>query len=81
MSQIFMACDSQLSDKMPRKPIEERKIRISVTVDPDVFDWMMSRVRDCTFANQSHAVGYCLRRIMEQEGEEQKRFRIERSEN
>jgi hypothetical protein len=45
---------------MPRKSEEDRKIRLNVTVNPEEYEWLMSKVEDQTFANLSHGVQFCL---------------------
>lgn len=38
----------------------ENKPRVNVTIDKEVYDWLLAKVEDHTFANISHGVEYCL---------------------
>jgi len=49
---------------MARKSDSERKIRLNVTVDPEAYNWLISKVEDHTFANQSHGVEFCIFRAL-----------------
>lgn len=54
---------------MPRMPNGSRKKRLNVTVNPEAYDWLMSKIDSHEFANQSHAVEYCIFKAMECEEE------------
>lgn len=55
---------------MPRSPNGTRKKRLNVTVDLEAFDWVMARINEHAFANQSHAVEFCIFKVMESEKRE-----------
>ena len=44
--------------------------RIGITLDPDLYDWINSKIEDHTFRNFSHGVEYCIAKV--KEGEEKK---------
>ena len=41
---------------MGRPKIERRKIKTGITIDPDLFDWVQSKIESKEFANLTHAV-------------------------
>ena len=41
---------------MARPKIERRKIKTSITLDPDLYNWILSNVESKEFANLTHAV-------------------------
>jgi hypothetical protein len=41
---------------MARPKIERRKIKTSITLDPDLYNWVQSKVESKEFANLTHAV-------------------------
>ena len=56
---------------MPRK--EKRKMKVSGTVDDDLYEWMNQRIRQRKFYNQSHALELGLAKLREGDIEEKKR--------
>lgn len=41
---------------MVRPKVERRKIKTGVTIDPDLFDWIQSKIKTKEFSNLTHAV-------------------------
>ncbi len=41
---------------MVRPKIERRKIKTGVTIDPELFDWVQSKIKTKEFSNLTHAV-------------------------
>jgi hypothetical protein len=56
---------SGISRIVPRK--EKRKMKISGTVDDDLYKWMRKRIQDGTFYNPSHAIQRGLVKLKENE--------------
>lgn len=49
-------------------------------MDAELYDWIMSKVKDHTFRNFSHGVEFCVAKVKRsEEGEEKRRFRIDDS--
>lgn len=46
---------------MPNKPI------MSVSIDPDILKWIDDQIDEKRFASRSHAVEYCLHKMMVKE--------------
>lgn len=41
---------------MGRPKIERHKVKTSVTLDPELFNWVQSKIKSKEFANLTHAV-------------------------
>ncbi len=41
---------------MGRPKIERKKIKTSITLDPDLYKWIQSKIKSKEFANLTHAV-------------------------
>jgi len=50
---------------MPRK--EKRKMKISGTVDGELFKWMKKKISEGTYYNQSHAIQLGLIKLKQEE--------------
>ena len=50
---------------MPRK--EKRKMKVSGTVDDELFKWMKKKINDGTFYNPSHAIQRGLVKLKEED--------------
>ena len=55
---------------VPRK--ENRKMKISGTIDDDLYKWMQKRIGDRSFYNQSHAIELGLKKLKEDEMEKRR---------
>ncbi|KUE73337.1 hypothetical protein AUQ37_02610 [Candidatus Methanomethylophilus sp. 1R26] len=59
-----------------------KRVRIDATLDPEIYDWLMSKVEDHTFMNVSHGLEFCLYKVKKsEEGEKKQCFRSENSKN
>ena len=41
---------------MARPKIERHKVKTSITLEPDLFEWIQSKIKSKEFANLTHAV-------------------------
>ena len=41
---------------MARPKVSRRKVKTGVTIDPDLFDWVQSKIESKEFANLTHAI-------------------------
>ena len=41
---------------MARPKVERRKVKTGVTIDPELFDWVQSKIKSKDFANITHAI-------------------------
>lgn len=51
---------------MPRK--ENRKMKVSGTINDELFTWMQKRIEERSFYNQSHAIELGLKKLREEDG-------------
>ena len=55
---------------MVRPKVEKRKIKTGITLDPELFVWIQSKIKTKEFSNLTHAVErglYLLKEKMEKE--------------
>jgi len=38
----------------------DKRIQVTITLDPDTLGWMDNEIQSKRFANRSHAIEYCL---------------------
>lgn len=50
---------------MVRPKVDRRKIKTGVTIDPDLFDWIQSKIETKDFSTLSHAVNKALLMLKE----------------
>jgi len=55
---------------VPRK--EKRKMKVSGTIDDELFKWMKKKISDGTFYNPSHAIQRGLVKLKEEDGVSEK---------
>jgi len=44
-----------------------KKIVATITIDPEIVAWIDKEIENKRFANRTHAVEYCLHRVMTEE--------------
>lgn len=66
--QIYYA--SGISSIVPRK--EKRRMKVSGTVDDEIYRWMKKKISDGTFYNPSHAIQRGLIKLKEEDGVSEK---------
>lgn len=53
--QIFI-CFGWILTTMGRPKVGQRKIKTGVTIDPELYEWVQSKIESKEFANLTHAV-------------------------
>lgn len=49
--------------------MSERKVQLSVTVDPELVEWLDAQVKNKVFANRSHGIELALFKLKEKNAE------------
>jgi len=63
--EVFISFYRILTD-MPRPKITRHKIKISVTIDPEIYNWVQEKIKTKEFSNITHAVERGLLLLKEQ---------------
>ena len=45
----------------------EKRVQMTITLDPAIAEWMDKEIDSVRFANRSHAIEYCLHHVMTEE--------------
>lgn len=54
--QIFISFGWIFTNLMGRPKSDRHKVKTGVTIDPDLFDWVQSKIESKEFANLTHAI-------------------------
>ena len=50
--------------------MSERKVQLSITIDPELVEWIDREIRTKTFASRSHAIERALHELMRRDRRE-----------